>query len=98
MRTVMLMEWAGVTPEQYDAARDLVNWEGNVPDGAVFHVAAFSDRGLHVTDVWESSEDFQRFVQTRLMPGVQQLGIQGEPKVELHPVHGLFAPAFKALE
>ena len=97
MRTVMLMEWAGVTPEQYDAARDLVNWEGNVPGGAVFHVAAFSDRGLYVTDVWESPEDFQRFVQTRLMPGVQQLGIQGEPKVELHPVHAVFAPAFKAL-
>jgi hypothetical protein len=51
-----------------------------------------------VTDVWESPEDFQRFVQTRLMPGVQQLGIQGEPKVELHPAHALFAPAFKTLE
>ena len=98
MRTIMLMEWDGVSPEQYDAARDVVNWEGNVPDGAVLHVAAFSDKGLRVTDIWESPEDFQRFVQTRLMPGVQQLGIQGEPKVELYPVHGLFTPAFEALE
>jgi hypothetical protein len=95
MAVVMLMEWEGVTPEQYEQARKLVNWEGNVPAGARIHVAACSDKGLRVTDVWESPEDFQRFVDTRLTPGVQQLGIQGQPKVEILPVQSVFAPAYR---
>jgi hypothetical protein len=94
MAVVMLMEWDGVTPDQYEQARKLVNWEGNVPGGAMFHVAAFDGKALRVTDVWSSGEDFQKFVDTRLMPGVQQLGIQGQPKVEVLPVQSLFTPAF----
>jgi hypothetical protein len=92
---VMIMEWDGVTRDQYEAARKLVNWEGNVPPGGNFHVAAFSDKGLRVTDVWDSAEQFNAFVNDRLMPGVKQIGIQGEPKVEIYPVHAIFAPAYR---
>lgn len=97
MRIVMFMEWDGVTPAQYDAARDVVKWETDAAPGGVLHVATFTDKGLRVTDVWESAEDFQRFVQTRLMPGVRQVGIPGEPKVEVYPLHALFTPAFTAV-
>ena len=95
MAVVMIMEWDGVTVEQYDAARKLVNWEGNPPAGGMFHVAALTDTGLRVTDVWQSAEAFQAFAEQRLMPGVQQLGIQGQPRVDILPVHALFTPAFK---
>jgi hypothetical protein len=94
MAVVMIMEWEGVTPEQYEQARDLVNWEGDVPPGGMFHVAAFDGNGLRVTDLWESAEDFQRFAESRLMPGVQQLGIQGQPRVEIYPIHRTFTPAY----
>jgi hypothetical protein len=95
MAVAMIMEWEGITPEQYEAARKLVNWEGDVPSGGVFHVAAFSDKGPHITDVWESADDFQKFANERLMPGTKELGLPGEPRVEIYPVHALFAPAFK---
>ncbi|GEM_PF-3739379 len=75
MAVMMLMEWDGVTSEQYEAARKLVNWEGDVAPGGILHVAAFTDTGLRTADVWDSVEAFQTFVNTRLMPGVQQLGI-----------------------
>jgi hypothetical protein len=91
----MNMRWLGVTPEQYDAARDTVHWEGDVPDGAMYHVAAFDGDAFIVTDVWESAEQFQHFVDTRLMPGVQAVGITGEPEVTIHPVHAIFAPAYR---
>jgi len=96
MAVVMFMEWDGVTMEQYDAARKLVNWEGDTPAGAMLHVAAITDKGLRVTDLWQSAEAFQTFVEKRLTPGVKQVGIQGEPRVQIHPVHALFTPAFKA--
>jgi hypothetical protein len=95
MAVVMFMEWDGVTLEQYDAVRKLVNWEGNPPEGGMFHVAANTDKGLRVTDLWQSAEAFQSFTEQRLMPGVQQLGIPGQPRVEIYPVHALFTPAFK---
>jgi hypothetical protein len=91
-QVVMSMRWAGVTPEQYEEARDVINWEGDVPDGAALHVAGFDGDDLRVTDVWESQEQFERFVGERLMPGVKQIGIEGEPEVHFYPVQNLFNP------
>ena len=95
MSVVMVMDWAGATPEQYEKARKLVNWEGNVPGGAQFHVTAFDDRGLRVIDIWDSAEAFQAFVDERLMPGVQEVGIEGQPNVQILPTHAIFAPAYE---
>jgi hypothetical protein len=89
---VMSMRWDGVTKTQYDQAREVVGWETDVPAGAKFHVASFDDNGLHVTDVWETTEDFNRFVEQRLMPGVQQVGIAGQPDVSISDAHRMFAP------
>src|SRR3954469_1311284 len=91
-QVVMSMHWRGVTPEQYEEAREVVNWEGDVPDGAVLHVAGFDGDDLRVTDVWESEEQFNTFVEQRLMPSVQQIGIQGEPEVRFYPVQTIFNP------
>lgn len=94
MPVMMMMQWSGVTPAQYDEVKRIVNFEGNVPKGGMFHVAAFGDGVMHVTDVWEKAEDFQTFVEQRLMPGVQQAGIQGEPKVNVLPAHNVFTPGY----
>jgi hypothetical protein len=95
MAVVMSMRWAGVTPEQYDEARRRVDWERDRPKGGNFHVSSFGDDALYVTDLWDSQEDFQRFVETRLMPVVQQIGIEGEPEVTFRPVHAIYAPAYQ---
>jgi hypothetical protein len=94
MAIVMNMRWAGVTREQYDEARRRVNWEGDRPTGGNFHVSSFDDHGLRVTDVWDSAEDFQRFVDERLTPVVQEIGIAGEPEIEITQVHAIYAPAY----
>ena len=95
MAVVMQMTWDGIGVEEYEATRKHVNWEGDVPPGAMFHVMAVTDRGVSVTDVWESAEAFNDFVQNRLMPGVQELGIPGEPQVEILPAHTIFAPGYE---
>ena len=46
----MKMRWEGVQPDQYDV-RPVVNWETDVPEGLVFHVAWFRDGGITVVDV-----------------------------------------------
>jgi hypothetical protein len=92
MAIVMNMRWEGVTKAQYDQARAAVKWETETPTGAKFHVASFDDKGLRVTDLWDSADDFNRFVEERLMPGVQQVGIAGQPEVEITEAHAIFAP------
>ena len=92
MSVMMHMEWDGVTPEQYDEVRRRVNWENDVPEGAILHVASFDDQGAHITDVWESAQDFEGFVAKRLTPVTTAVGLPGEPRVSILPAHAVFTP------
>jgi hypothetical protein len=90
MKTMMIMKWDGMTIAQYEQIRKQIDWEGNKPKGAIFHVVSFGNNALHITDIWESADDFNAFVQTRLMPGVAELGFTGQPQVEMFPVHTIY--------
>ena len=92
MAVMMIMSWKGVSLEQYEATKAVVKWEENPAEGGILHVTAHDGDGLRITDVWESPEAFQAFVNDRLMPGVQEVGLPGQPEVEVYPVHDLFAP------
>jgi hypothetical protein len=86
---VMRMRWEGATPDQYDRMRAQLDWESNPPDGGVQHVAWFDDGGMNVVDVWESEEKFNAFIQSRVMPAVQELGIPGQPDVQIDQAHAV---------
>jgi hypothetical protein len=92
MPIVMQMSWPEVTKEQYESVRKDANWEGNVPRGAKLHVAYFAKEGFHVCDLWDSAQDFNAFVETRLMPAVAKTGIKTQPKVEISETYAIFAP------
>jgi hypothetical protein len=94
MAVMMHMQWNGIGAAEYDAVRKVVDWEGNPPPGGLFHVMAVGDDGISITDVWETAEQFQAFAQDRLLPGVQQLGIGGEQRVEVRPAHAVFTPGY----
>ena len=94
----MSMQWNGVTPDQYEKVRKSVNWEGDTPKGAIFHVAGFNNNVLRVTDIWESENDFNNFTQQRLMPGVAAAGIEGQPQVEMFPAHAIYVAAADKLK
>jgi hypothetical protein len=93
MASVMQMRWKGVTKDQYEQLRALVRWENDHPDGAIFHVAYFDDGDISVVDVWESPEHFQRFMDARLGPGVQQVGVAGQPDITWYEAHAVYNPA-----
>lgn len=92
MAIVMLMHWPEVTKEKYEEVRRSVNWEGQHPDGGKFHTAWMAADGLHVLDLWDSQQQFEKFVQDRLAPGVAAAGIGGQPKVEFFEPLSIFAP------
>ena len=57
----------------YENARKEVNWEGNTPPGLILHAASFDNSGnIRVADVWESEDQWNNFLNTRLMPFMQK--------------------------
>ncbi len=92
MGTVMLMEWPGVTQEQYNRLISDVGLDANPTAGLILHVSGFSEGALRVLDIWDSPQAFERFQKDRLMAAVQNAGISGPPKVQFFPVHNIYVP------
>ena len=91
MATVIIQQWDGLTPEQYDELREVVRWDSDAPAGMRLHVASFGDGVLRMTDVWDSQEQFGAFVETRILPGLGKLGISGMPEVTFQDAHEVWA-------
>lgn len=76
------------TAEKYDEAiRRLQAAGAGTPQGRSYHCAFSAGDGLHVFDVWDSQESFEKFGET-LIPILSELGIDpGEPQVaEIHNI------------
>ena len=91
MAVAMFMHWPGVTPDQYDAVMARLDLDVNPAAGGVLHLAALSDEGLEMCDVWQTEQAFHGFLEHRLLPVVHELEIEGEPEVRLIPLHNLYA-------
>ena len=70
---------------------EIVGWDRDMPAGMRLHVASFGDGVLSMTDVWDSEELFGTFVQTRILPGLRQLGIPGQPDMITQAAHEVTA-------
>ena len=59
--------------------------ETELPEGCVAHVCFGTDGDLHVSEIWESREQWEAFGE-KLMPLLQEVGIDpGQPDVyEVH--------------
>lgn len=91
MAVAMFMRWSGVTSDQYDAVMARLGLDSNPAAGGVLHVAALTDEGLEVCDVWQTEQAFRGFFQSRFLPVASELNIEGEPTIELVPLHNLYA-------
>ncbi len=92
MAIMVIIEWEGLTPEQYDRLREAVGWLEEAPVGGRCHVVAFGDGGVRLTDVWEWAEDLERFVEGRLLPKVHELGLPDQVRLSVLPLHELSVP------
>jgi hypothetical protein len=84
-----LLEWDSITPDQYDELCHRTSWLSDLPDGLQHQVTAFSEKTLVITQVWKSPEHVMRFMEDRLLPAVQAMGIRSMPRVDQYPVHSI---------
>jgi hypothetical protein len=90
MAVVMRMEWPGITPQQYDDVRHEVDWIGKPDPAGQAHIATFDEGVLRCFDVWESAEALNQFLQSRILPAVQAVGVTTQPTIQVTPLHELF--------
>jgi hypothetical protein len=81
-----------ITKQMYETLRKEVDWEHNHPGGLILHSAAFDNSGnnVRVADIWESEEELNNFVSSRLMPVMQKGGVPA-PKVEIFQINDVSA-------
>ncbi len=92
----LLIRGDGLTKDIYENARKEVNWEGNPPPGLILHTVSFDNSGnLRVADIWESEDQWNNFLNTRLVPFFQKT--KAPPiKTEIYQIHDI--SAFAAID
>ncbi len=73
-----------MTAAKYDEVIKQLEAAGaGIPKGRLYHVCYGDPSDLHVTDIWDTMDNFQAFGQT-LLPILQKQGIDvGQPQVNL---------------
>ena len=79
-------------------ARSWTSW-GRSPTGRgiYLHLTTPADFGFRVVEIWDKKEGFDRFVEHRLAPASEEVGLQREMTITVTPLHNFFAPRLTEL-
>jgi hypothetical protein len=73
--------WPGATMDQYEATVAVVHPPGGLPEGQVYHAAGPTDGGVLIVAVWENKDQFDRFLQDKLLASMPiEGGFAGAPE------------------
>jgi hypothetical protein len=77
----------------YDAISERLQAQDESPAGLLVHTAGFTGNGFRIFEVWERREDFERFLNDRLMPLIQEVASDDdrEPQTTIYELHGFLA-------
>jgi hypothetical protein len=87
----------GINKEMYENIGKEVNWESSPPTGVIFHAGSFDSSGnnICVAEVWESEEQWNNFLNSRLRPAMQKLNV-AVPKTQIFQIQNI--NAFPAID
>jgi hypothetical protein len=84
MAVLMMLEVPGGTLEQYERANELMGITGDddAPTGLVSHVAAVTEDGIVIADVWESEAALDSFFEDRAGAALAEAGMpKAQPRI-----------------
>ena len=97
MSVAVVQDWVEEETDRsttnYDAISERLRQQGELPAGLLVHTAGFTGNGFRIFEVWESREDFERFLNDRLMPLIQEVvsDDDGEPQTTIYELHNFIA-------
>jgi len=81
---------SGMTPEAYEQMAQYLLPRIKERPGFVLHISGPVDGGYRVTEVWESEEQYTRWIDEEVKPMAQQAGVTVPPH-EFFPVSNTVA-------
>jgi len=96
MAIAVIQEFDGATVAQYDVAVDrmgIVSGGKHSDPGCLFHWVAATDEGLRIVDVWETREQFDKFIDEQVVPNALEVGFPNPPRNTFYEVHAYFTQA-----
>ena len=92
MSVITTLDITAMTPEEYRAVLDRMGVETRPAAGIYLHLTTTMPFGYRVVELWDRKDGFDRFLEERLAPATQALGIERETEITVTPLHNLFAP------
>jgi hypothetical protein len=73
----------------YDQISERLREQDSPPAGLIVHTAGFTGNGFRIYEVWESREDFERFLNDTLMPMVRDIAPDDtrQPETTVYELH-----------
>ena len=97
MAVVSTLDVHGLTPEEYRAVMDELGVEARPEGGIYLHLTTPTDFGFRVVEIWDEKEGFDRFLERRLAPAGEAVGLEREMTISVAPLHNFFAPRLTEL-
>jgi hypothetical protein len=82
----------GATLDQYDQVIEKLGLTagGKAPPGELFHWVTATDDGIRVINVWETKEQWEKWLEGNVGPAMAEVGVPGPPEVTYSEVHNYF--------
>jgi hypothetical protein len=97
MTVISTLDVTGLTAPEYRAVMDELGVERRPEGGIYLHLTTPTDFGYRVVEIWDEKENFDRFVEHRLVPANEAVGIGRATEITVTPLHNLFAPRLEEL-
>ncbi len=69
---------------------------GAGPAGAISHWVTATDKGMLVTDVWQTREQFDAYSEQQIGPFSAEVGLTAPPEITFYDVHSYLTPGSAA--
>jgi hypothetical protein len=97
MTVVSTLDINGLTELEYRTIMDELGVERRPEGGIYLHLTTPADFGFRVVEIWDKKEGFDRFVEHRLAPAAEAVGVEREMTITVTPLHNFFAPRLDEL-
>jgi hypothetical protein len=92
MSVITTLDITDMTPQEYRAVLDRMGVETRPAGGIYLHLTTAMSFGYRIVELWDRKEGFEQFLNERLAPATQALGIERQTTITVTPLHNLFAP------
>jgi hypothetical protein len=97
MTVVSTLDVTGLTSSEYRAVMDELGVEQRPEGGIYLHLTTPTDFGYRIVEIWDEKDNFDWFVERRLAPANQAIGLDHSTEITVTPLHNLFAPRLEEL-